>query len=193
MRFMLVTFTVIVSQTFDSCIAAKEIQCPAGKFVDASVHSPQPICAVCAPGFYKATVSSGSTESDSCTAHSKCPPGKYTSAIGSLTTQPKCESCLVGFFKSNKSPSGTETDSCTAAEIIQCPMGKFIKATGTAQPTCESVSACPKCGTFKDSDKRSCCARGGAWFNKCGNDGDFNFDHTWFEGIQACKSKLATN
>ena len=45
--------------------------------------------------------------------------------------------------------------------------------------------ACPNCGT-KDG-KLSCCAPGGSWFRKCGN-GD-KFDHTWFEGVQACKSK----
>lgn len=34
----------------------------------------------------------------------------------------------------------------------------------------------------------SCCARGGAWFKKCGDPGDPDYDHTWFEGIQACSS-----
>ena len=48
---------------------------------------------------------------------------------------------------------------------------------------------CSKCGIFKQSGKLSCCARGGAWFKNCGNAGDAHFDHTWFEGIQACKSK----
>ena len=32
--------------------------------------------------------------------------------------------------------------------------------------------------------------RGGTWFKKCGNPGDAKFDHTWFDGIQACKSKF---
>ena len=53
--------------------------------------------------------------------------------------------------------------------------------------TTDSSSTCSKCGTFAKSGKPSCCARGGAWFNKCGDPGDSNFDHTWFEGIQACK------
>ena len=48
---------------------------------------------------------------------------------------------------------------------------------------------CPKCGTTKKSGKLSCCARGGAWFKKCGDGGDTKFEHTWTEGIQACKSK----
>ena len=48
-----------------------------------------------------------------------------------------------------------------------------------------SRSVCPRCGTITKSGQRSCCARGGAWFNECGDAGDF--DHTWFEGIQACK------
>ena len=49
---------------------------------------------------------------------------------------------------------------------------------------------CPKCGITKKSSKRSCCARGGAWFKNCGDDSDSEFDHTWAEGIQACASTL---
>ena len=60
--------------------------------------------------------------------------------------------------------------------------------TDTPIPT--GSGTCPKCGTVKKSGKRSCCAPGGAWVNKCGNDGDSKFDHTWIEGIVACKSKL---
>ena len=52
---------------------------------------------------------------------------------------------------------------------------------------------CPKCGTIKESGKRSCCARGGAWFKNCGDAGDAQFDHTWAEGIQACNGKLFRN
>ena len=48
-------------------------------------------------------------------------------------------------------------------------------------------SKCPKCGTTKQSGKRSCCAPGGAWFKKCGDAGDMTFDHTWSEGIYVCK------
>ena len=48
-------------------------------------------------------------------------------------------------------------------------------------------SGCSKCGIVKQSGKRSCCARGGAWFKKCGDVGDSDFDHTWVDGIQSCK------
>ena len=47
-------------------------------------------------------------------------------------------------------------------------------------------NGCLKCGTTETSGKRSCCARGGAWFKKCGDVGDTKFDHTWIEGILAC-------
>ena len=47
---------------------------------------------------------------------------------------------------------------------------------------------CAKCGTIKKSRRHSCCARDGAWFKKCGDVGDKKFDHTWAEGIEACKS-----
>ena len=66
-----------------------------------------------------------------------------------------------------------------------------------AMLTCTLVAGeCPKCATNvatnKESGTPSCCFRGGSWFGKCGNPGDSKFDHTWFEGIQMCKSKLVS-
>ena len=46
---------------------------------------------------------------------------------------------------------------------------------------------CLKCAINKGG-RRSCCARGGAWFKNCGNSS--RFDHSWAEGIQACRGTL---
>ena len=62
-----------------------------------------------------------------------------------------------------------------------------ILGAATQPITVEPSTTCPKCGKIKKSQKLSCCARGGAWFNKCGEEGDSNFDHTWAEGKAACK------
>ena len=48
---------------------------------------------------------------------------------------------------------------------------------------------CSKCVTNK-AGKSTCCARGGSWFQKCGGPGDSKFDHTWAEGIEACKCTM---
>ena len=53
-----------------------------------------------------------------------------------------------------------------------------------------SRPGCPKCGIVKKSKQPSCCAPGGAWFKNCGDPGDSKFDHTWLEGMEACKSKF---
>ena len=45
---------------------------------------------------------------------------------------------------------------------------------------------CQKCAPLKKSGKYSCCAPGGAWFNKCGNAGNKDVRHSWLEGIRAC-------
>ena len=64
----------------------------------------------------------------------------------------------------------------------------------TETPTTTSLTGisarngCAKCAAAKKSGKLSCCARGGAWFKKCGDIGDIKFDHTWAEGMQACTS-----
>ena len=51
---------------------------------------------------------------------------------------------------------------------------------------------CPKCGTTNKSGKVSCCARGGSWFKNCGDEGNTKFDHTWAEGVQACKDIVSS-
>ena len=35
----------------------------------------------------------------------------------------------------------------------------------------------------------SCCGRGGSWFKNCGSSGNTKLQHTWYEGIQACKAR----
>ena len=50
-------------------------------------------------------------------------------------------------------------------------------------------STCPKCGTIDKSGRTSCCGRGGFWFNNCGVSGKAKLDHTWYEGIRACKAR----
>merc|ERR1712224_388105 len=61
-----------------------------------------------------------------------------------------------------------------------------------AIPTATTVNpVCSKCGTVKNSGKRSCCGHGGAWFNNCGNSGNLKFEHTWTEGFQACKPGIS--
>ena len=58
--------------------------------------------------------------------------------------------------------------------------------TTNAKTTMRMRSICTRCGTEKLSGELSCCASGGSWYNKCGDTGDANFDHTWSEGIEAC-------
>ena len=68
------------------------------------------------------------------------------------------------------------------SSLFDCPYARIP----TASSSKKSNNECPKCGTITKSGRRSCCARGGAWFKKCGDAGDSNYDHTWTEGIEAC-------
>ena len=54
-------------------------------------------------------------------------------------------------------------------------------------PFVASSNECVKCGSALKSGTLNCCARGGAWFKNCGDVGETQFEHTWVEGIQACK------
>ena len=52
---------------------------------------------------------------------------------------------------------------------------------------------CPKCGITRRSGKLSCCARGGSWFDKCGDAGDPSAQHTWVEGVRVCEGRSETD
>jgi len=52
--------------------------------------------------------------------------------------------------------------------------------------------ACSKCGKFAKSGKVSCCAPGGAWYQKCGGAANKKFDYSWIEGVEACKPTATT-
>ena len=71
----------------------------------------------------------------------------------------------------------------TQTNVDECPP----PTTSTTTPIPRECSAC---GRNKKTGQLSCCFRGGAWFKNCGDPGDAKFDHTWFEGIKACKGKL---
>ena len=59
----------------------------------------------------------------------------------------------------------------------------------SAATTTSTISpVCPKCGVTAKSRKISCCGRSGSWFGKCGSAGNVEHEHTWHEGIQACKT-----
>ena len=42
---------------------------------------------------------------------------------------------------------------------------------------------------MRKSGVKSCCAKGGSWFGKCGSADDTNVGHTWYEGVQVCKAR----
>merc|ERR1712046_387519 len=58
---------------------------------------------------------------------------------------------------------------------------------------CKSIRstsfACPTCGTIKKPGKSTCCAPGGSWFRDCGSAGNVKRRHTWYDGMQACKTR----
>ena len=75
--------------------------------------------------------------------------------------------------------------------VLLVPIPQAVRS-GISRARSKTIarSVCPVCGTSKKSGMLSCCARGGAWFNDCGDVGDTKFNHTWAEGMQTCKSRL---
>ena len=66
-------------------------------------------------------------------------------------------------------------------------------STKTLGITSSNEMICPKCGTFEESGRVRCCAPGGAWHKNCGGAGNRNADHTWFDGVEACRRKSTAN
>merc|ERR1712157_518241 len=158
MKGTVATTTPTTTVTTDSTTATSD-PCPPGKYMhmgERGSSAARSQCKPCAPGFFKSTTSKIVT----CTAHTKCPPGKHTIASGSATSQPQCEKCATGFYKSITSRSsicaGCPSDHCIAQQ--KCPAGKFTQTVG-------STSFEPKC---KDVLCESWCAqRSKPWATKC--------------------------
>ena len=89
---------------------------------------------------------------------------------------------------------------------LRCERCDFFSTTGTKSkgwchgmrcqhaPPAECI-VCPVCAPTKGCSRNcvmSCCARGGSWFKTCCKPGA-NCEHTWTEGIQACKRKFKCN
>ena len=70
-----------------------------------------------------------------------------------------------------------------------CVFDQYPHVTPAAVATKIVSSVCSKCGTIEKSGQSSCCARGGSWFKNCGGTGNAKVDHTWYEGINACKAQ----
>ena len=81
---------------------------------------------------------------------------------------------------------------CHICANVSCLISTSAFAAETSSPTSafavSSGNGCAKCVSTKKSGKYSCCARGGAWFNNCGDEGDAKYNHTWVEGNQACRN-----
>ena len=100
---------------------------------------------------------------------------KFCGWVDSLLVKWPEPSCIVGpLWDWDYGPDRTD-------KLSDCPPSTTITATSVL---------CPKCGAFKKDGKSSCCAPGGAWFKKCG-DGP-RFQHTWADGIDACKGICQT-
>ena len=72
--------------------------------------------------------------------------------------------------------------------IVRTPITTSF-STPTSTSSITKMTTCPTCGTFEKSGRSSCCAPGGTWFKNCGGAHNTNVDHTWFEGVAACKRK----
>ena len=59
-----------------------------------------------------------------------------------------------------------------------------------AMTATRTARACRKCAAIGKSGKLSCCAPGGDWFKSCGTSGNPNTEHTWAEGVEACKDDV---
>ena len=128
---------------------------------------------------------------------------KTTSSLGSTTRRPvqvstgRTEATTTARLSTLAAPSPTSVTSVVIAATTTARLSPPAAPSPTsAMPTATTAlplsdNVCDKCGTARNG-KTSCCAPGGAWFSKCGEPGDSNFDHTWSDGIQECRGEFLT-
>ena len=75
----------------------------------------------------------------------------------------------------------------SGVEVVSCVHLTSVCISTPAVTATRIALECPKCAVIKKSGELSCCAPGGAWFKNCGTSGNSNTEHTWVEGVQACK------
>ena len=96
--------------------------------------------------------------------------------------------------KTSTTTPSTTTPSTTTPSTTTPSTTSLSTTRTTIDPSQTSLSPiCPKCGTVKNSGKRTCCAADGAWSQNCGDAGEPQFDHTWAEGTWACERKPTTS
>ena len=76
-------------------------------------------------------------------------------------------------------------------EVVFCVYLISVCISTPAVTATRITPVCPKCAAIKKSGELSCCASGGAWFENCGTSGNSNTDHTWVEGMQACRDVVS--
>ena len=75
--------------------------------------------------------------------------------------------------------------------VVHTPITTSVSAPTVTSTIGKDKLACLKCGRFEKTGQVSCCAPGGAWYNKCGGAGSRTLEHRWIEGVQACTRKFA--
>ena len=115
----------------------------------------------------------------------------FTGSSGSISQTV----CTSGLSLTAKKTTRAHISHRTVPErelIVRMPISASVSTPSTISPIANTIT-CPKCQTFQKSGRASCCAPGGAWFRKCGGFGNQNVDHSWSEGVKACKCKFKAN
>ena len=110
--------------------------------------------------------------------------GMFTGSFGSISSQ-VCHLTTTRQYVSRRPIPEREL-------IVRAPITTQVNTRPLAI-TSSNEMTCPKCSMFKKSGRTSCCAPGGAWYKNCGGARNRKSDHSWFEGVQACKRKFKAN
>merc|ERR1719201_917096 len=114
-----------------------------------------------------------------------------TSTIDGTATCSRCGTFRKSGRVSCCAPGGAWFKNCGGLgnRNVDHRWSEGVKACKSATTTTTIRSVCPKCGSIKKSGRTSCCGHGGSWFGDCGSPGNTKFHHTWYKGIQSCKTR----
>jgi len=114
-----------------------------------------------------------------------------TSTTAITLTCPKCGKFKKSGRVSCCAPGGAWYRNCGGVVSGDIGYRWFDGVQACKRTATTTVSQCPTCGKIGRSGRSSCCGRGGSWYGNCGSSGNAETHHTWYEGLQICKTHSA--
>ena len=102
------------------------------------------------------------------------------------TTRPFTVQTQAKRITSEQPSTSVQTTQAKATTATTTRPSTSVQSQAITVATPDVVPVCPKCAML--NALLSCCAPNATWYENCGTAGDSDFEHTWDEGLEACRN-----